>query len=294
MRLADIRLDAYASVDNVARAAEVTQRLAAPPRVCRVDWSPGLSVVILTLDRYELIDPLLTALEAARERVTAARAGYEVIVGDTGSTDPRVLDRYTRCPPFVRIVRPMQYHFSRCNNALFFTHARFDRVLFLNNDIIFDDAAASLTALHAHLDRHERSGAVGAVLHLPDQTIQHAGIDVLRDGPWRRFPYHPHHGATLPVDAGAYRPCPAATGAFLAVRSSLFARLDGFDEGYATECQDVALCLAAGRLGYRVEVLQAGHIVHLENGTRPKGSEDWGDRQRFLRKWGAYIEATLL
>ena len=77
------------------------------------------------------------------------------------------------------------------------------------------------------------------------------------------------------------------------IRSELFRQIDGFDEGYQTECQDIALCLQAKRLGYAIKLIHTGNIIHLENATRPKGSEDWQDRQRFVRKWGTFIEAVL-
>jgi hypothetical protein len=35
-----------------------------------------------------------------------------------------------------------------------------------------------------------------------------------------------------------------------------------------------------------------GEIVHIENATRPKGEENFADRRRFLRKYGAYIQGA--
>jgi GT2 family glycosyltransferase len=74
-------------------------------------------------------------------------------------------------------------------------------------------------------------------------------------------------------------------------RRSLFRRLGGFDPLYAAECQDIALCLEAYRLGSTAACAHLGPIVHIENATRPKGEENWSDRQRFLRKYGALIRS---
>ena len=84
------------------------------------------------------------------------------------------------------------------------------------------------------------------------------------------------------------------TGACLMVRSPVFAACGGFSTAYAAECQDVDLCLRARRLGQNVVLVNAGTIIHLENGTRPKQDENWKDRQLFMRRWSAFIEAAYL
>jgi GT2 family glycosyltransferase len=70
----------------------------------------------------------------------------------------------------------------------------------------------------------------------------------------------------------------------------LFAKVGGFDERYAAECQDSDLCLRVNRLGVGCRVLDAGPLVHIENATRPKGEENWLDRALFIRRWSSYIE----
>ena len=282
-------LDPYAAADNWSRAAAVEAQPPDIPRASR-DWRPGLSVVILSLDRYELIGPLIDQLLEARSRLEASGHALQVIIGDTGSKDGRVLGKYEEHRAEITAVRGLRYHFSRCNNRLFSEHVVFGKVLFLNNDIIFADAAESLLALVREMDGAPDVGVVGAILTYPDGRVQHAGIDFLRSGPLRGLPYHPRHrqsAEALGVVARA-SDCPAVTGACRAIRSRLFADLGGFDEGYRTEGQDAALCLAAWRVGYRCRLVPAGRIDHLENATRPAGSEDWFDRQRFVRRWGSF------
>ena len=287
-------LDPYASLDNWQRAAEVQNA----PRVSALPgrgWRPGLSIVILTLDKFELIGPLLDQLAAARLPLGQQGLEIEIIVGDTGSTDERVIRKYEDMSGQILVERDLKYHFSRCNNRLFTERVSLDRTLFLNNDIIFADATHSLLALAHQFDKDPDLGIAGAVLTYPDGRVQHAGIDFYHSGPLRGLPYHPYHGGApeLLKNLTEGRDCPAVTGACLAIRSSLLAELGGFDEAYGTEGQDVALCLATWRHGHRCRVIPAGRIDHLENGTRPKGSEDWGDRQRLRRRWGSFVEAGL-
>lgn len=288
-------LDPYADTTNLGRVDAVGPVGApAAPRAAPGEARRGLSIVILNLDKPELIVPLVDSLAAVEPSFRAAGLGFEVLIGDTGSTHPEVLALYDRAPPFVTAVRGLKYHFSRSNNEVFFGHARYDTALFLNNDVIVRDHPDCLMRMVRMLERRADLGVVGLCLFFPDGTVQHAGIDVFRDGPLRGFCFHPHAREPMPASAAESWDCLAVTGACLMIRSALFREIGGFDEAYRTECQDVALCLAASRLGQGIAVLNAGNVVHLENATRPKGSEDWGDRQLFMRRWGAYIEAFAL
>jgi GT2 family glycosyltransferase len=290
----DPRLDPYLDEDNPARIGQIRQpnspSTVAAPRPRR----RGLSVIILTLDKPELIIPLVTDLQALAASFAAAGLGYEVLIGDTGSTDPQVLAFYEDVEgDVVRVVRGLKYQFSRCNNQVFFGHARFDKALFLNNDVVIADNPGCLLTMASHLEAQPEVGIAGLCLYFADRRVQHIGIDFFRGGPLHGFCYHPHAGTLRPPERlPSAAEVPAVTGACLMMQAALFERLGGFDETYRTECQDVALCLAARRLGWRTHLVQAGWILHLENATRPKGSEDWGDRRRFLRKWNAFVEAA--
>lgn len=295
----DRRLDPYRDDDNVARVARLRRAPARPfrPAAALPARPAGLSIVILTLDKPELIIPLVGDLIALTPAFATRGLGYEVLIGDTGSTDAAVLDFYGRLPgPAARVVPGLVYHFSRCNNQVFFAHARFDTTLFLNNDVVIAANPGCLMAMRDHLAARPEAGLAGLCLYFADRTIQHAGIDFLRGGPLHGLCHHPRARERAAPDAGqpGWSVVPAVTGACLMIRSALFERLGGFDEDYASECQDVALCLAARRLGYRSDLLRAGQILHLENATRPRGAEDWGDRRRFLRQWGGFIDAVFL
>ena len=290
--LRDPRLDPYADTVNTDRALAAA-RIGAPaaggqpaPR--------GLSVIILNLNKPELIVPLVDSLTAMEPAFRAAGLGFEVLIGDTGSTDAAVLALYERVPAFVTVVRGLKYHFSRSNNEVFFGHAKYDTALFLNNDVIVADHPDCLMSMVRLLEQRADLGAVGLCLFFPDGTVQHAGIDVFRSGPLRGFCFHPHARAIMPATAAESWDCLAVTAACVTVRSALFREVGGFDEGYRTECQDVALCLAVRRLGRGIAIVNAGKVLHLENATRPKGSEDWGDRQYFMRRWGSFIDAAAL
>jgi GT2 family glycosyltransferase len=288
------RLDIYAS-DNEFRATEVRggRRW---PHFARADRRPGLSVVILNLNKPDLIGPLVECL--LRQQAIFRRNGLtlEILVGDTGSTVPETLAclRKLQQSPDSVVLFELAYHFSRGNNSLAFAHSSCEMLLFLNNDITFARDTALLELYRAGSERPD-VGVFGALLFFPNGTVQHAGVDFRRNPELRGLCYHPLRGVRMTDKSfPPHIDAPAATGAFLAIRSALFQEIGGFDEGYAMECQDIALCLAARRHGFLAQTLNLGGTVHLENATRPKQEENWTDRQRLLRKWGAFIEATLL
>ena len=193
----------------------------------------------------------------------------------------------------VTVIPNLAYQFSRSNNDVCDGRVGTDRILFLNNDVHLR-SAEPLLAMITCMDQHPDVGIVGAVLDFPNGTMQHAGVDVVREGPYRGLPVH--FGARKPWDheIGRSWPVVAATGAALMIRTEIWRSLGGMDEAYERECQDVDLCLSAHRLGYATRVVDVGPLVHEENGTRPVGEEDWADRRLFLRRWQSYIEAVFL
>jgi GT2 family glycosyltransferase len=283
------RLDIYQGVSNAMRAAEATRP--GRPRPSAVNTPAGLSVLVLNRNAPDLLIPLVAQLAGQQAAFASAGLGFEALIGDTGSTDPDVLALYEKLPAGVRVVTGMRYNFSRCNNALESASA-FDTVLFLNNDVILPAEPDVLLRAHRTLVSTPGLGVLGGVLFYPDGSIQHMGCALLDSPDTWGLPYHVN--TRTRIDAGllpALASYPGVTGAFLMIRRALFQRLGGFDPLYAAECQDVALCLEARRLGLDTACAHLGPIVHIENATRPKGEENWGDRRRFLRKYGALIRS---
>ena len=289
----------YADGSNLERAEAVlesaTEFSVAQPEGGRDSvYETGLSVIILNRDRADLLLPLVEQLGEQGEAVRHAGVAFEIMIGDTGSTDPRVLAAYGDWRDEVVVVRNLSYHFSRCNNQVA-QEASYDSLLFLNNDVILPPRREALLELHRALHRSPDIGILGAVLYFPDGKIQHSGIDFFRQPPYRGFPFHPHAREMLPpAELPAIFDSPATTGSLLLICRHLFESVGGFPEDYAAECQDIDLCLRVHRKGYKTQILNLGRTVHLENATRPKGEENWPDRRLFLRRWRSYVGAQFL
>jgi len=281
----DRRLDPYASESNFARAREISVE---QHRGGARDYSPGLSVVVLNRDAPQLLESVINGFVAAKPAFDEMYVGLELIVGDTGSTDPLTLRLMTEAADAgVNVISGLEYQFSINNNELF-SHVRHETTLFMNNDVLLTRNPGSLRVAY---EAHVRSGDVVSVaLDFDDGRVQHRGVDFLRDERLWGLSFHPGAGMPATHSMGDEALRPAVTGAFLMIDSKLFDRIGGFDEAYAAECQDIDLCLKAHRLGVGCRVVDAGPLVHLENATRPKGEENWHDRQRFVRRWSSYIE----
>ncbi|GEB36227.1 hypothetical protein GLI01_02620 [Gluconacetobacter liquefaciens] len=288
----DPRLDPYNFDDNAARAAAVQHR--SPVLGVRRNPTPGLSVVILNRDKPELILPQIDALMDARDVFTERGLSLQILVGDTGSRQSAVLNGYDEraSEHACVIVRNLRYQFSNCNNTVAL-QAEHDVLLFLNNDVIFDDAAATLLALRDAIVSVDGAAIAGLVMQFGDgEYLQHGGVDFFRSGPLRGLPFHP--GAREKRDVSSFpaiSDVPAVTGACLAVRADIFRRVGGFDTRYAAECQDIDLCLKVRRIGGRCLLVANKRTIHLENATRPKGEENFADRRLFIRRWTSWLEA---
>ena len=260
------------------------------------DKKQGISVVILNLNKPELIVPLIAHLVKQQDVLQHHGLVLEVLVGDTGSTNAETIACLNQLSQTVggTVQFNLKYNFSACNNQMAFEHSQCDLILFLNNDIIFANET-SLLELYQHAQNLPDTGVFGALLFFENGLVQHAGVDFYRRNDLRGLCHHPLSHAERTADSfPKLIDAPATTGAFLAIRANLFLAIGGFDEAYVAECQDIALCLAALRHGFRSITLNLGKTIHLENATRAKNEENWPDRQRFLRKWGSYIEAKFL
>lgn len=247
-----------------------------------------LSIIILTKDRFELIDNCLHSLVA-----TCNFPDIELIIGDTGSQDNQVFELYdiigSKWKGQFRMKNLPSYHFSKNNNELA-TDAQGTYLLFLNNDT----AAVStdwITKLINAFSDHPQVGIVGAkLLFAHTQRIQHAGIEFIKDGPLRYLGYHPYRNRhPLMPEVCLPKYMPAVTGAFLGISRQFFMDLGGFSEKYDQEAQDVDLCMKAQQHGKKCLYQPEITFFHLENGTRVLGEENAYDRYIFQKKWRDFI-----
>lgn len=138
-----------------------------------------------------------------------------------------------------------------------------DVLFFVNQDVygVYGLSEGWDAALLAAFGSDPQIGVVGAQLRFPDGSIQNAGgtFDA-RCQPTHRClgwkdAQHPAIAETRDVEW--------TTGAALAIRSSLFYALGGFDEAYQRGYfEDVDLCLRARASGWAVRYAPSVRLVH--------------------------------
>ncbi len=226
---------------------------------------PRVAVIIPTRNGQELLENCIESLKQTLYR------NYEIVVIDNDSDDPAMQAYLADLPHKVlRIGNPagQGFNFAHLNNAAA-QSVDAEYVLFLNNDtVVRNPEWLSHMVGYAGM---AGVGAVGARLHFPDDTIQHAGV------------VHGHYqGLAGPAfrnapssDAGylayAYvsREYSAVTAACMLTRRSLFLDVGGFDaECFGVAYNDVDYCYRLVDLGYRCIYCATAELYHAEGKSR--------------------------
>ncbi len=239
---------------------------------------PPVSVIIPVWNRLEFTQHCLAALAAHTPYDL-----YEVIVVDNGSTDGTRGFLATLEGDVTVIANPVNLGFARaCNQGARAARGRY--LLFLNNDTA--PQPGWLEALLEAAARDPRIAVVGAKLLYPDDTIQHAGVALLRDSPYPISPVHLHR--LKPRDFAAAdeeREVAAVTGACMLIRADVFREVGGFDEAYLNGYEDVDLCLQVRDRGYRVVYTPKSVVYHHESATPGRHARERENLSYLHVKW---------
>ncbi len=195
---------------------------------------------------------------------------------------PFAVERLVTCRP-----EGAPFNYAAKMNRLW-RAARTEHLVLLNDDlrVVAPDWLEALMSLA--VDREV--GGVGARLLYPSGAVQHAGM---AGGPFGLFI---HAWIGQPADQPTYgdwalvqRDWSAVTGAVFATRRSALEAVNGFDEGFALEYNDVDLCLRLKLAGYRIVQAPDALLVHHEKASRGNTAPPGRQTALFLRRWGQVI-----
>lgn len=248
----------------------------------------GVTVVIVTWNTRDLTaESVQSVLSHGGGRVS------EIIVVDNASTDGTG-ELLAECFPAIRLIRNARnVGFAAANNQGA-ASSESGILLLLNSDARLLPGA--LPAMLEVLEREPHAAMVGARLINADGSFQAShtrfpnlireflilsGLGRLLLG--RRYPSRGPE-----IDRGA-RIVDYVEGACLLVRRQAFRDVGGLDTGYLMYSEEVDLCYALQRRGWRVWYQPAAAVVHLggaSSRTRPTGREAdlYRSRVRFFRK----------
>jgi GT2 family glycosyltransferase/glycosyltransferase involved in cell wall biosynthesis len=193
-----------------------------------------------------------------------------------------------------RGVRVLNYEFTggfnyaaKANFAV--RQARTELLVLLNDDmeVISPDW---LTALIEYAQQPD-IGAVGGRLLHEDGTLQHAGAVVGLNGSVGHV-YHNvardfvgYNGFTHII-----RNYSAVTAACLATRKAVVMHAGGFDESFATDFNDIDLCLRMREAGYRIVYTPYCELYHFEGRSLPRETQNLRERALFCERWSNIVD----
>ncbi len=166
--------------------------------------------------------------------------------------------------------------------------ARTEMIVLLNDDmeVISPDW---LGALMEYAQEPE-IGVVGARLLRADGSVQHVGAVVgVNDGV-----AHVYHNADrnfIGYNGFTHiiRNYSAVTGACFATRKSVVMHAGGFDTSFATDFNDVDLCLKIRDAGYRIVYTPYCELYHFEGQSIVRSTQNPDERNRFSKRWASVM-----
>nr|WP_253201138.1 glycosyltransferase [Sphingomonas quercus] len=165
--------------------------------------------------------------------------------------------------------------------------AETEQLVFLNDDLIPEDGGWLKALLTFAVERDV--GGVGARLSYEDGRVQHAGIMPYAGRVGHAWAGRADFAGTYQDWALAQRQWSMVTGAVFATRASAMAAVNGFDEAFTLEYNDIDLCLRLRAAGYRIVYTPAARLVHAEKASRgevlPRGDEI----AAFLARWQEWL-----
>jgi GT2 family glycosyltransferase/glycosyltransferase involved in cell wall biosynthesis len=259
------------------------------PQALRVEPRPNLELPEVESPIVSIVIPAFNEFEHTYGCVASvvertAGVAYEIIVVDDASEDET-----RRAEAVLRGARILHNatnagFIESCNRGA--AAARGTFVVFLNNDTFV--TVGWLDAILAAFGEKD-VGLVGAKLIYPDGRLQEAGGIIFSDASGWNYgrgddPANPKYG--FRCDAHY------CSGACIAVRSSAFRDLGGFDTRFAPMYyEDVDLAFAIRESGQRVVYEPSCVIVHAEGGTAGTDTGQGAKRyqvvnqQKFAQKW---------
>ncbi|MBB3542445.1 glycosyltransferase [Rhizobium sp. BK399] len=225
------------------------------------------SIIIPTKDKTDLLSQCVDSILSK-----TTHKNYEIIVLNNNSEEDETFQYFKEIQQRDRRVlvvdANIEFNWSRLNN-IGVQNASGDVFVLLNNDtaVISPDWLQRLGGYALLPD----VGVVGALLQFEDGTIQHSGV-VVGMGGWADHVYRAaraeHTAGTGFVSPMLTRNVLAVTGACMAISRERYEVLSGFDEEFIICGSDVAICIAAHKMGFFNVLCAEARLYHYESKTR--------------------------
>lgn len=251
-----------------------------------VEGEPLVSIVIPNKDSVEV---LKRCIDSIFEKTSYKN--FEIVICENNSTEDETFAYYKTLEGNDRvkvIVWDGIFNYSAINNYAV-KETKGEHLLFLNNDteVIEPNWLSSMLSFC----QREDVGAVGAKLLYPDDTVQHAGVMMIKCNTVNEIggPIHVFHDIDRD-DPGYMRRAllnqdvTVVTAACMMTKRQVFEQLGGFDENFVVAFNDVDLCLRIRDLDKSIVYDADALLYHYESFSR--GYETGEKIARFMREQG--------
>lgn len=255
---------------------------------------PLVSILIPVKDNASVTK---TCLKSIYEKTTYKN--FEIILIDNGSKEKKtseLFEKYKNEHSNFRVLREdIEFNYSRLNN-LAAKEAKGEYLVLLNNDTeVISPDWLSLLVGYAALPH---AGAVGAKLHYPDETLQHAGVVLGMGG---GVAAHAFLYASKD-DVGVYGRLrvpydySAVTAACLCVSKKKFEEVGGLEEKLKVAFNDMDFNLKLLKKGYYNIFVPMVELYHYESKSRGSDMTSanykrfMGESDYMWEKWGDMLE----
>ena len=224
--------------------------------------SVDVSVVVVNYNTAHLLHEMRDALNRSQGSLT-----LQTIIIDNASRDDSVQMLRRDFSDAELIFNSLNVGFGRANNqALPLVTGRY--VLLLNTDAFV--SPDTLTKTVAYMDAHPDAGILGVRLIGRDGVLQPScryfptplNVFLHRSGLRRFFP-RVRMVDDMAWDHASVRDCDWVPGCYFLLRREVVEKVGLFDPRYFLYCEEVDLCNAAKRKGWRVVYFPGVDVVHL-------------------------------
>lgn len=253
-----------------------------------------VSIIIPTKDKADVLRTCLTSIFTLTDH-----PDFDVLVVSNNSREQALFDLLAEMKAahperFDWVVHDIPFNFSALMNEGL-RRTRGEHVLFLNNDTEVLQADW-LRAMHEWSQRPS-VGAVGVKLLYHNDTIQHAGVVIGLGGVAGHVFVHEHRkGPGYFNYVNTVNNYSAVTAACMMVERTKLERIQGWDEDFTVEYNDVDLCLRLREGGYNNVYVPHVELYHYESLSRGHPHLTKESYERHLRevalfkeRWSKYI-----
>jgi hypothetical protein len=179
------------------------------------------------------------------------------------------------------------FNYAAKMNSLW-RRARTEYIVFINDDVVVLESGWLRALMTFAMD--EDVGGVGGRLLYGDGRLQHAGVvGGLFGSCLHAWIFAPTHFKTYNDWALVHREWSMVTGAVFATRREVLQLVNGFDERFSLEYNDVDLCLRMRLQGYKIVYTPFAQMIHYEKASRSDVRPRADQVAMFLKRWAELL-----